>query len=743
MKRSTAFRRARQAWGASCTKRTTPAVSVATPPRSRHRRIGFWSRTTTTTTTTHRPAEAKLSNNNRNLSWRFSSSTRRRRRRPSTAPAPGGNSLAARIQWFIDYGNTVFSNGDLNATLVLAGSEPLPTSVATTSYWDIYNDEYVSPVLDSTLNDSNAAHLRSLHEADVVVALHTDSRISYCGEADVWTRGQTVAHAASRAYSFVNTDCLSNTDYLASTVTHEIGHNLGLQHDPDHTSVTPSRALYAYAFGHIDLVNDVHTVMSYGSDSSTRTPYFSTAARSPNGWTLGIAGSRENERAMRNSLGDAATWNDFIPLPAPTGLSATTALSGTTASVSLTWTDRSRHESGYSVEYRTWLDANWTVAATLAPDVTQAMLTGLEPAKRYVFRVGAIPTQGTAQSTQYSTEVSVRTPGDGPPTGPGPLSSVDAVDFKSIIVVWSDNALVETSYEVQFRSGNASWSAFASLPSGSTTATITGLRPDTLYEVRVGAKNARGVVWSEIGSARTLVVPPPAAPADLYGSTLSPTSARLNWRDEASTETSYEVHIRAPGDTSWTTHQSLPPDTDATTVTGLTANSTVEFRVAAILTALPYDEFGASYSSTLTVDLSVTPPTMVLSTDIYRDFFTDNVAVDLSWTATGDPSSIHLEQRDVGGSWNPYQTVNGSTRSHTVNDLDEGGSRDVYSFRLVAENAGGRGRSNEVHVDLRKVYPREPSALKITRTGPTELRVEWDDNSDSETGIPGRLLLQE
>ena len=72
-----------------------------------------------------------------------------------------------------------------------------------------------------------------------------------------------------------------------------------------------------YAFGHTwfspSAPNppDIDTIMSYGVGRVE--PWFSTVRVEPNRWVLGIAGERENERALREvGLGIAVDYSDFL-----------------------------------------------------------------------------------------------------------------------------------------------------------------------------------------------------------------------------------------------------------------------------------------------------------------------------------------------------------------------------------------------------------------------------------------------
>lgn len=78
---------------------------------------------------------------------------------------------------------------------------------------------------------------------------------------------------------------------------------------------------------------------------------------------------------------------DLALMPAPSGLTVTNRSSTT---VSLSWTDNSRFESGYLVERRTPATGSaWATVATTGPNVTSFTDTGLTPKTGYSYRVRA------------------------------------------------------------------------------------------------------------------------------------------------------------------------------------------------------------------------------------------------------------------------------------------------------------------------------------------------------------------
>lgn len=102
-------------------------------------------------------------------------------------------------------------------------------------------------------NDLTAvAGLRETHGADLVQFITNTS--NYCGLA--WVGSEPFD--SDYGYSVKHFLC------GASTMTHELGHNMGLGHDRFETGYGPrENSPYGYGHGHVDLVNKTRTIMSY------------------------------------------------------------------------------------------------------------------------------------------------------------------------------------------------------------------------------------------------------------------------------------------------------------------------------------------------------------------------------------------------------------------------------------------------------------------------------------------------
>jgi hypothetical protein len=115
--------------------------------------------------------------------------------------------------------------------------------------------------------------LRETYGADLVVLVREAG--AYCGIG--WMPTPPTAGTSAYGFSVVSRGCITN-----HTFAHELGHNLGLNHDR-HVVTSPPAGSYNY--GYVNTVDRVRTVMAYNNKcaeqgfSCPRVPFFSTPSR--------------------------------------------------------------------------------------------------------------------------------------------------------------------------------------------------------------------------------------------------------------------------------------------------------------------------------------------------------------------------------------------------------------------------------------------------------------------------------
>jgi len=217
--------------------------------------------------------------------------------------AGGASNIEATINSMIAYANQAYQNSNIDLELQLVHTEELSTDETGYTFDDILNH-----ITDSDGVWDNAHTLRSAYGADLVSVIV--GNFDYCGLAWVMTTNST--SFAPLGFSAVNYTCISS-------LAHEIGHNMGAQHDIANSSF---QGLGPYSYGYRFTGNSstqYRTVMAYSP--GTRISYFSNPNVQFDGVATGVNGSADNALTLNTSRTTVAAFlNDpaQTPTPAPT-----------------------------------------------------------------------------------------------------------------------------------------------------------------------------------------------------------------------------------------------------------------------------------------------------------------------------------------------------------------------------------------------------------------------------------------
>ncbi|MEM7584932.1 MAG: PKD domain-containing protein [Acidobacteriota bacterium] len=229
----------------------------------------------------------------------------------------GGHSqIQTLIQHAVDYASSAFRNSATSVRVSLRHVQEMPLDQ---SVWDdLFFLSLHEPI--QTLRDEVGA--------DVVAAFA--HQLDVCGRA--YLMDTVGPQSASRAFSYTHVQCGT---YVFS---HELGHNLGMQHDPANAGANP---LYPWAYGHF-VDQRFRTVMSYSTECTNyqcpTIPQFSHPGLTHQGLPTGIPDQRHNARVLSVTGPVAAA---FRAPRARLEASFTAAPTRPAAFESVTFTDRS------------------------------------------------------------------------------------------------------------------------------------------------------------------------------------------------------------------------------------------------------------------------------------------------------------------------------------------------------------------------------------------------------------------
>ena len=400
-----------------------------------------------------------------------------------------------------------------------------------------------------------------------------------------------------------------------------------------------------------------------------------------------------------NSAGNSAYSNEVsaktpststsTPPNAPSSLIAT-ALSS--SSIELKWKDNSGNESGFQI-YRKIGSGSWSRIKTVGSNVTSFTNTGLSAATLYSYRVRAQNADGTSA---YSNEVSAKTPSTSSSSTPNAPSSLSAtvLSSSSIELRWKDNSSNETGFKIYRKIGSGSWKWIKTVGANVTSFKNTSLSAGTLYSYRMRAENSAGnSAYSNEVSAKTPSTTSstkPEAPTDLTATVVSSNAIQLQWTDNSSNETGFNVY-RKIGSGSWKRITTVIANVTSYKNTALTAGTLYAYRVSAI-----NSEGGSWYTNevSLTTD-NVTSSTVPQAPSNLTATVLSSTTIQLKWRDNSSNETEFKIYRKIGsGSWKWIKTVGANVTGFKNSSLSAG---TVYSYRVRAGNSeGSSSYSNEV-----------------------------------------------
>lgn len=235
----------------------------------------------------------------------------------------------------------------------------------------------------------------------------------------------------------------------------------------------------------------------------------------------------------------------------------------------LSWTDKSKDETGFVAQMREdateWADAGTTGANSNSQNVHVA------GCKNYHFRVRAINAGG---NSAYSNEVA------GlpicPPNAPTGFTATRSADGKTIKLQWTDTSENETKFSIERQVDAGGFMPAIVVAANTTSYNDQFLKPEKTYSYRMRSLNEAGF------SAYTSVASPPGGgPVNLTATAVSSIQVRLDWTDNCQGETLFVAQTSTDG-VHFTNATSVAAGLTTATVSYLTPGTAYYFRVVGV-----------------------------------------------------------------------------------------------------------------------------------------------------------------
>ncbi|MEO6287779.1 MAG: T9SS type A sorting domain-containing protein [Dyadobacter sp.] len=268
------------------------------------------------------------------------------------------------------------------------------------------------------------------------------------------------------------------------------------------------------------------------------------------------------------------------------------------------------------------------------------------------------------------------------PKVPQTLKAV-AFSPSEITLTWVDASLDETGFEVESSTDGKTFVKIAAPAANIVMYQSTGLTAATPYWYRVRAKNASGFsAYSNIATATTKppLITIPKAPSGLAGIAVSISQINVNWIDNATDETGFQLE-RSLNGAAFAKIADLTANVITYQNTGLGTATTYYYRVRALNTAGV-----SSYSNIISVTTQNIPvpdqPINFTAVPLAKNL------IQLRWSAlTGNAAEVLIERSK--GSDAQFVQIHKQAASVIQYEDKEALATDDYYYRIKAVNAGG------------------------------------------------------
>ena len=431
-----------------------------------------------------------------------------------------------------------------------------------------------------------------------------------------------------------------------------------------------------------------------------------------------IGTSNPSSEAVATPTNTSAPPKNIPPNP-PTGLSAT-SYSGT--QINISWNPPVNNGgppiTGYKIEYSIDAGSFTNLIANTGSASTIYSHTGLSTQHSYTYRVFAINSVGTSNSSNTASAIPIKKI-----TIPSPITnlSVSAASETSIRLSWTapeDGGSAITGYEIEYYSGSGSFVVLIANTENTATSYLhKGLITGTTYTYRVSAINSIGIGGP---SNEASAIPTKTyTPTGVIAIAVSPTQINLSWNPPSETFGQLISGYRIDQKLSSNTFNTIVDNTGNTqnySIANLSTGKTYTFVIIALFTggteSNPSPEAYTTLTST-TLPPALPPEQPIALPDPPTGLNVTKFSVSstqLSWIApsnNGKPpvTGYKIEFKTDSGPWTILTANSGISTSYLHSAL----TPNTYTYRVSAINSIGIGNpSAEASITLGNNNPVTP-----------------------------------
>jgi transcriptional regulator CtsR len=469
-----------------------------------------------------------------------------------------------------------------------------------------------------------------------------------------------------------------------------------------------------------------HAMLGYGYDTSTNIIYVHNTWDYSN-HTMTWGGTYSGMQHFGVTVIRLETT--LLPPPAPTLKSPASGSTVPTLTPRLDW-NASSGATDYGLQVATTssfttLLVNETGITNLYYDIAPATLNWNTT---YYWRVNARNSYGTSSWSSYGYFQTAAGP---TPNAPSNLVATP-ISSSRIDLTWQDNSSNETGFEIERKTGSASYSQIATVNANATSYNDTFLSAGTTYYYRVRAYNAAGNSdYSNESSATTPTLPPPPPAPTLKspasGSTVPTLTPRLEW-NASSGATDYGLQVATTS--SFTTF--LVNETGIADLYYDIAPATLNWNTTYYWRVNARNIYGTSSWSRYGYFKTAAGPTPNAPSNLVATPISSS-QINLTWQDnSSDETGFKIERKTGSGSYSQIATVGANVASYSDTYLS---ASTTYYYRVSAySSAGNSDYSNEASATtLSPPPPPLAPTLKSPASGSTVStstpRLEWNASS--------------